>query len=423
MRRNHHQLKVSYTLSMRGGTIGAIAAAVLIVAVPSNGSAASPIQPDPQQMILRLSDLAPGYRLGDEAECPSERGELDFGLEPGQGGSYAYCTIHFRDRRGTSLRTPRASDVHSGALTFRTAAEAAADYAIHHDLIQYVYGFVDGEPLRAPIALGDQATMYRGTSYDGHRTSLVWRSGRVNAFVATTAPTAAASEAATLALAQRQQERMLTPTPIGPRDNDEAWAFLNDPQLGFDLYWLGARFDPPGPLPARTLQDADYWSGPGWRARVSYGGVADLGIWTPRRWARFKRSKLGRYFLCDRCAERRQPRLEGRRTTLYAIRTSCLRPDGPATTRPAPSSRTAARRRDRRGGDGADQGIAFTNLPPCRRDRPPNLFVAVVRIRDTIVTVNLPFCFGCANTVRDPYRSFAGMRAIAKGLTLHAPKP
>jgi hypothetical protein len=360
----------------------------ILAASIAGGANAAPFEPDPQRIILRLVDLDPGYRLGhDGSGCGAEDDDIEYGVTKTPHRLIS-CTIQFTDGWLPSSTVPRPATVDSGAWVFETEAGAIDNYASHRALLAFTYSVADGPLLTAPIPVGDQTAMYDSAHSDGyHTTSLVWRSGRVVAFVTAYAPKRSASESGALALAQRQQQRIVTPTPVAPRDNSNLWAFLDDPRLGLDIYWLGETFDPAGRLPRRILRDADYWHGPGWKARVAYGGAIDLGLWNPRRWERFKHSRLGRRFLCERCGKRTRTRLSGRRATIFASRMECL-PGG--------------------------------KPKPCR-SRKPNLFMAAVRIRDTVVSVNVPVCFTCGNTARDPYNSVQGMRAIAAALQVRVP--
>lgn len=376
---------------MRGGLVAAILVSVL-AALDAGVAIAAPITPDPQRIILRLVDLGPGWRFGnDDTGCPAERGEVEFGVATTPDRLLS-CTTQFRGP------APRNDYVDSGAWVFETESGAKSNYRLHRSLLSTSNALPSEQPLTASVPIGDETTMYEGQTWNGDTTSLIWRSGRVISFVAAAASSSDHSYERAIALARTQQARVLNPSPVGPRDNSQMWSFLNDPNLGFDVYWLGERFDPPGPLPARPLVDADYWGGPGWRARVIYRGAIDLGLWKPRRWVRFKNSRLGQHFLCNHCGKQRHRRLSGRRATLFAVRPECL----PRKLPP--------------------ESIAIDGPPkPCRSHR-PNLFMAAVRIRDTVVSVNVPVCFTCGNTARDPYNSVHGVRAIAAGLELRAPQ-
>jgi len=378
--------------------LGIAISASVLAALGAGVANAAAIAPDPQQVILRLIDLGPGYRFGnDDSGCPAKHGDVEYGVT-GTADRVSSCTNQLVDRRQASATPPRARTVDSGAYVFETGAAAVANFDDHRLLLANTNALPSDQAVAGPPAIGDETAMYRGPhGWDGPTTSLVWRTGRVISFVAVAAPNEPAATSGAIGLARLQQERVLAPTPIGPHDNSETWSFLNDPRLGFDVYWLGETFDPAGPLPKRSLLDADHWGGFGWRARVMYGGAIDLGLWKPSSWVRFKHSKLGRHFFCGRCVKQRSPRLAGRRAAIFSTRVECLPGKLPA------------------------ESIAIDGPPKPCRSRRPNLFMAAVRVRDTVVSVNVPVCFTCGNTARDPYNSVRGMRAIAAALEARVP--
>jgi hypothetical protein len=161
---------------------------------------------------------------------------------------------------------------------------------------------------------------------------------------------------------------------------------LDNPQLGVPVYWLGERFDPPGPLPAVTVDETfgpiGRFGGPGWRAQIDYsasgmGGHVMLGLWTTRAFERFKRSRAGRPVRPQRC--------------------------GTSEHVDVPTGRGVIKARYAR--------------PPkrCGR-RAPDRYFGVLRIDDAVVTVDVPFCLMCVARPGDPYNTRAGVTAVLQAL-------
>jgi hypothetical protein len=124
--------------------------------------------------------------------------------------------------------------------------------------------------------------------------------------------------------------------------------------------------------------------GPGWHAELDYGGSRSaagvtLGLWTPRAWARFRGTRLGRLVWHERCARADRFDVEGGRAVIYS----------------------GYSRRQKQ----------------CGRRR-PDRFLAHVYLRGEVVSVNVPICFLCAKPERrpDPYNSRAGLSAVVRGL-------
>jgi hypothetical protein len=141
-------------------------------------------------VILRLVDLEPGYRIGHGYGCPSRSGDVR-PLRNG-GTTYRYARSA-RFSSATPWRVSRGFGVESGAAVFQTAAGASAGYAD---------GFGDG-------------------FHEWDNLVELPESRRP-------APVAKAVE-----MAQAQQRRVLDPTPIGPRDNDDLEVELGDPSFRF----------------------------------------------------------------------------------------------------------------------------------------------------------------------------------------------
>jgi hypothetical protein len=344
-------------------------------------------QADPRDLTLRLADVGRGYLVGDDSGCGMTLSE---GAPPSlarlqREHPQHNCSIELERLWAPPAGTAGPRLVESFAFEFTTANGAEAGFAVGADLAAYSLGLerrslVAVEPA-AP--LGDAAARFETDDalVDGlprrPGTVFVWRTGSVLAILL--AGGRAGREAA-LPLAHRQQARIVAPTPLRLRDTDDREVPLDNPRLGIPVHWLGRRFDPGPGLPPLTLSDSfgpsPQGGGPGWVADIEYRGGVELGLWKPRAWARFKRTRLGRQIWDWPCARAKHLRVEGGRAVVHA---------GHAQRQ----KRCGLRRRDR--------------------------FLAHVYLRDVVVTVNVPICLLCRDQA-GRYDSMAGMKAVVRGL-------
>lgn len=127
----------------------------------------------------------------------------------------------------------------------------------------------------------------------------------------------------------------------------------------------------------------DYRAG----APRTYGLTLDL--WSPARWERFRRLRIGRLVWDSPCARRTTLGLAEGRAEIF---------------------------------EGYSASIPLR--PPCP-DRPPDRVIAHVYFEGVVVAVNMPYCYTCAARppgLADPYDSVSGMEAIARGLRLRTPR-
>jgi hypothetical protein len=374
-----------------------------LLAVASGGMATANVAGDPRNLTLRLPDLGRGYLVGDDSGCGVSL------FEEGAPGSLRRldrprgCTTQF-ERLWTAPGVPTAPAlVESSALVFRRAAGADAGVKVGRDLIAYIVGLVPRslDPVHPSSPIGDATVVYRtdGALVEGvpgnPGVAILWRTGRVVSLVFVADRAGAAGEEAALWLAAVQQGRIESPTPLRPRQNDDREVPLDNPQLGIDVHWLGRRFQPQGGLPPLVLEASfgpiERGGGPGWLAEVDYetrrspAGVK-LGLWKPRAWARFRRTRLGGLVWRQPCAHARRLRLPAGRAVIYA---------GYAERQ----KRCGRRRRD--------------------------AFLAHVYLPQVVVSVNIPHCFLCVprGGRSDPYNSLAGVTAIVRGLRLRPAAP
>ena len=378
----------------RGAGAGAMVVVLACVAMVALGDAPATAQDpaaDPQNLVLRLSDLPPGYSVGDDSGCGMTLSDESAPPELVQIQAQhpqRNCAIEFERRWRPTTGPTGPPYVESEAMVFETTAGSEAAFGVAQSLAAYVLG-LERESLHqvAPLrTIGDTAAVYETddalVNGLGGRPGViaVWRTGRVGSIVFVAGK---ASQQAMLQLADVQQRRVTTPTSLRPSENDDREVVLGNPELGLPVYWLGRRFDPPGAPPALRLQNsfapAGRHDGPGWRADIDYHGGVHLGLWHPRAWDRFARTRLGRLVLRQPCGRTRRLHVAGGRAVIVA---------GHSTHR----ARCSGRRHD--------------------------LFVAHVHLRGVVVSVNLPVCLMCFERGRagDPYDSLRGMRAVVRGL-------
>lgn len=366
-------------------------AASLPAAVPAARGADAP---DPRLVVLRLVDVGPGYRIGNDGGCGPLGGE---GASPAlldvvrAHQPYA-CSIDFNRVWLTPGRAPATAPVkvQSIALATPTDAGARALLGVAPDLLDY-FGPERGRPRPSRRTLGDGTVVVDTRALAAGRAApgvaVVWRSGRLLNVVHVAAPGATGLEDAAFALAGRQQRRLAELTPIAAGDNDDVEVALDNPLLVLPVLWLGRRFDPRGRLPALELADAQAApariSGPGFRTSLWYRerprGTLILGIWRPRDLTAFRRTRLGRLVWGSPCTRRRTLRIAGGRALVYA-------------------------------------GYASTPRRPCP-SRPPDRYLAYAVRNGVVVSVDWPVCL-CERSpqARGPYSSWAGMTAIVRGL-------
>jgi hypothetical protein len=393
-------------LTSRLVVAGALGCAALLTSPAGAGA-----RTDPEDFVLRLVDVGPGYVVGDDGGCGSSFGREGtprplVRLE--RRHRFDGCGIEF-DEAWAPPGMRRPANVESHAYVFRNSAAAAAGLRVGRSLLEFTAGpgrrsFVSRPPARplgeAAIVLETDAAVAGGQA-GRPGVAVMWRTGRVLSFVFEAGLGSERGEASALGLAERQQARLEAPTPLGPHDNDDLEVPLDDPAIAGLVHWLGRSHDPPGPLGRLRLTDVSR-SGPGWAAGLQYGGSVWLGVWRRRAFARFKRTRLGRLVWHSPCARSTRFDAGAGRAVVY-------RGYGPPRRDPFPTD----------GPIRLAPGIESGPCPRRRRDR----LLAHIYLERAVVTVNIPICYFCvALLARDsPYNTLAGMRAVIRALQLRMP--
>lgn len=370
-------------MSIRGAALGGVIAVLLAVA----GSFDFPPQASadarwlPRDFTLRLADLGPGYRLGNDASCdlyfddekgPPNPRDLDYLFQ-----LYNECGVDFREMWTPPGEDARPQSIESYAWILPDTKDAAREFR----------RWRRSDPrVGSKVEVGDAALLY---GEDGNF-ELRWRSGRILARVLTDGFGVSTPPATVLSLARRQQRRIVHRSRLRPRHLYDATAGLDDPEFGVPVIWLGRHFRPGRGLPPLQLTSSsggggDFDTGVGWTGELHYGtepfdiGVI-VGIWEPDVWQRSARRRFGRLLWASRCAKVRRFQVRGSQVAIYAAHATA-------------ENRCDGRRR--------------------------NAFMAIVRRDGVVVTVNMPLCYTCR--FGGPYNSFKGLEALTKGLRLRQP--
>jgi hypothetical protein len=278
--------------------------------------------------------------------------------------------------------------VESAAVTFTGEAGAERGLGIDDQIVPYLMGEILPHTIRrveAPTRIGDATTaltahnaLVQGrTGAPGY--VVVWRADAVLGAVLVAGVTQAVARERAVELARRQQRRVEHPEPV-VRESDAEVA-LDAPDIGVPVYWLGPAFAPGRGLPRMELRDASVLEpggGPGNRVKIDYTGL-HLDIWERAAWTRFRRTRLGKTVWSWTCTKTTPVEIAGGRAILYA-------------------------------------GDASNPQPPCPAQ--PDLFLAEVRLRGAVVTVNMPYCYSCTDVPPGGYNSRAGVEAVVRGLRL-----
>jgi hypothetical protein len=361
----------------------------------------------PKRLLLRLSDLPSGYRIGDDSGCGdlSTEGQAPALSELSATQGAVRCSNEFEMSRSRARRLRVAPLVESHVVVLNTEEGAVRALELTTDILHHFTAMGGGKragEIPSSVRLADATRMFRSRNtlvegLPGPGYAVAWRAGRVVGIVVAGGLSGRRGRRTVVARARTQQRRIEHPTRVKPEEEDDREVALDDPALGVDVYWLGRRFDPPGSLPPLTLRDAigpiERGGGPGNVVEIAYvtrtarEGVT-LYLWKPKAWERFKKTRLGRLVWDSPCAQTRRIPLGAGQAFVYS-------------------------------------GYVKRRRPPCPGggfDR----FLAHAYLGDVVVAVNMPICFMCVERVprgrTDPFNSVEGMEAVVRGLRLREPR-
>ena len=374
-------------MNRRLGIVVLALAVALLAATPADAA------PFAARLTLRLPDVGPGYLMGDDPGC---------GVIAGEGATWELTRIYLDhphlgcDTELMEMWAPIGSPPRPGAITsaaylFRDTTGPALELQQARDVVAYVAGVTRDSltPLAAP-AIGDEAVAFHTDDAlvlgRAHRPGAIvlWRSGRVLALVLAADLRADVTTAATQ-LAAVQQQRIASPTPLPPEENDDAEVPLDDPGLNLDVHWIGPALKPRG-LPRLLLRESAVAGDNGAAATLRYGTrpyVSDvqLDLWRRADWRRLVRTRYGRLVWHERCAKATTVPVTVGTAVIYA---------------------------------GYEQPQKHCG------DTPPDRFLAHIVYEDVVVAVNAVQCFRCRDAA-GPYDSHAGMRAVVRALRPRTP--
>lgn len=338
------------------------------------------VSPAPEGLLLGLSDVPAGFRIGDDSACGP--------IGVGDGWSAALSEVVRRAsadgpvvgcvRQLERVGATRMRLVVSAAISFPTedlAVEAMGQ------LPSLASGFVlPGSTVRNGITisgLGAGARLLPASRVlvlgrTGGRASVAsWRQGRV---LSLTAVVGGATDKAAKALARVSYARRgVTVAPVAP-DTDDREVALDLPGLGVPIWWLGRKTSSATTTRPLVLETSSgpltTGQSPGFRVLIDYRPQVHIGLWRPAEWRAFPTSDLGQVFANPPCATHRTVNLADRRIDVITI------PTGP----PGPPTGPAGQ--------------------PCGAG-PERTSWAVVHLPGVVATVNLPICFSCATGTND----------------------
>lgn len=341
-----------------------------------------------EETALRLHDLPTGYRIGDDSGCGPWDPEgaspavVKFILRYWPEG----CTFQYE--RLFQVPGPETAPlVESESTAFPSTQSAERGFELLSDGNGRDLESNPKEVQPAPT-LGESAHLFHSHDVlvEGKPrrpgSILLWRQGTLVSVLLVAGRAIAANDRIALRLARLQQARVESPTPYTEAEQDDTQVALDNPALGFPVYWLGPSFVPGQGLPAAELEEVLLPPGPpGEKVSLWYAGFT-VDAWTRTSWKRFQRSALGPLNRKQRC------------TTVTRVPL---------------------------GSGHADVFAAYDkDYRRCPR-RAPDRYFAIAHLGSMVIGVNLALCTSCLHN-GGPFNSPAGMKAAVRGLRLR-PKP
>jgi hypothetical protein len=392
----------------------AVALGIVLLGGSSSDAAGGyrPPKVNQSEMVLRLTDLPPGFGNGYLGEGTRDDGLFceAFSDPSAQHGALvgfvrryrpSGCIAAYDSRYEIPGGQPVAPVVFSGVLALGSPAAAGDAWDLVPALLgRAVFG---GSPreVETSLRVGARTRLFHTARAwfpylirGKHKASLLaWRSDNTIAVVVAMGGSVATNDRFVAELAPRQQAHILEPTPYTAAERSDAEVGLDDPAIDLPVYWLGRNFRPGHGLPDNRLFRSYYSSKPfpetdGEVSEKPYGplGVAYeniwLDTWTPATWSVFANSRTGRAITSWKCTRTRTiPLAEGTATIFAGYK------------------------------------MNFRRCPNEKR----RVFTAWVDLGEVRIVVNSPPAWDFIETV-NPYGSFEGMEAIVRGLRLR-PKP
>lgn len=349
-----------------------------------------------EETVLRLHDLPPGYVIEGDSGCEalepieelSEHHELQALSRWFSKYRPQRCVFEYQRRFLVPSVGPAPPRVKGEVINTPSEAAAIEGWQVFRRLIRRA-SYLETRGSTAVGPGGSPALIVRRKgkpSEASPASSLVWRDGKLLAYVEAAGMNPMENDSAAIYYAQVQQQRLESPSPYTEAERDDTEVELDDPNLTLPVYWLGSAFEPANGFGAAELQTADAIEEnglPGTKLELRYDGF-NLNTWTGQSWKRFQNSFF-RKINHPRC------------TRTVAFRWG----QGHAVISAGYRRRTF---------DGGCPGY------------PPTRYWAVAHIGGVVVGVNQTIC-RCLSPGSGPYsESLRGMKTILRGLALR-PKP
>lgn len=375
-----------------------------------------PPRVDQSRMVLRLTDLPPGFLNGYLGEGSGDDGLLCEPLErsPGKAGPVAAFARKYRPRGCMAAyvsyfkipgERPVPPTIASGVMALGSAAAARNAWKLIPRLLsRAMWGAPPPRRVKTNVKIGRKTRLFHTTQarfpylFRGKQRAsfLVWQRGNTLATVAAAGASFELNDRAVAELAPRQQAHIRKPTRYTRTERFDAEVGFDDPAIDLPVYWLGRVFRPGDGLPPNRLYTAYYLGEPvpeevldlpgepGASGEAPYPPLVvdyrniDLEIWTPETWDVFAASRTSRAITAWKCTSTRTVALAEGSATIFGGYTEDYR--------------------------------------RCPRKK-PEAFTAWADLAGVKVVVNAPPAPDFIETV-NPYGSFRGMEAILRGLRL-----
>lgn len=383
-----------------------LAVAFALLTVPAAAAFSEPngeLVAGSEETVLRLHELPPGYRVGDDSGCgPLGPLEGDSTRLTRRYESWVFkywpegCIYEYEQVFAVPGLGPAPPLVEAQTLNMPSETAVAGGLKLYTAILNR---FKAEGRRRKTVSLapsGTSAVLIRlkNELVEGkiHQpaTLLFWRFGKLISYAEAAGMNPRDNDSAALRFAQLQQERLEHPSPYTEAERDDSEVWLDDPRLKFPVYWVGNPFQLGGHPPVE-LESAYTGSvgPPGERYQLDYDLLEvdglQIGGWTRSGWKRFQRSALWKVNRPGRCTRATEVELDLGRATIYG---------------------------------------SYDRNPPrsCPGDA-PDRYYAIAHIGRMVIGVELGNCLSCPPGSRiGPYASVRGMKAIVRSLVVR-PKP
>jgi hypothetical protein len=303
-----------------------------------------------QESVLRLTELPTGYVLGRGPSCSAlspneERGGIvvevgeresptpyDTFLEHVATSSCVYGYERLYRPAGASAEPAEVFSFAVRTPSVAAATEVLADEQLSEELASATMSAdVAEEGFRqagSPPVVGEASLRFRTDSFhwEGGQTPLaatlvVWRQGKLIGGVLAGGAKPAVNDAAAARYAALQQKLMEAPRPYEEAESEDIPTFLDNPDLGVPVYWLGKEYKPGNGNTYSFVRADDHkrlthqWVGR--RMSIEYSNVLFLDSWTPAGWRRFSHTELARGQTDPRCGRSRMLKLPEGHAVIY----------------------------------------------------------------------------------------------------------